>query len=230
MTSIDLPLRWRKPRRIFVNSLSDPWHEAVPDEWIDRIFAVMALAPQHTFQLLTKRADRMHDYMRRLAASIRPLEAAARQMGRTFKWEHGGKEYPLLPWPIRNIHLGVSCEDQDAADERVVKLLETPAALRFVSAEPLLGPIDFTRVDCRTGARPCDVAWIGSIIEQCRAASVPCFVKQLGAYAVLDPRYDRSIPGATRRLRDRKGADPEEWPALLRVQESPVQRGDAAGR
>jgi protein gp37 len=127
--------------------------------------------------------------------------------------------------------------------------------VRFLSCEPLLGPIDlplrcdrcgYARSDqmihgdhrlcggeipgidwvivggeSGPGARPCDVAWIRSIVEQCRAAGVPAFVKHLGAYVILDARYDRSISGWTRRLRDRKGGDPDEWPSDLRVREFP---------
>lgn len=108
------PLKWKEPKRIFVNSMSDLFHENVKDEWLDEIFRVMARCPQHTFQILTKRPERMRAVL-------------------TDRWK--------TPYPFPNIHLGVSCENQAAADERIPLLLETPAAVRFISAEPLLGPI-----------------------------------------------------------------------------------------
>ena len=157
---LDKPLHWRKPKRVFVNSLSDLFHEDVPDEFIDRVFAVMALCPQHTFQVLTKRAERMHQQVTRLSKSIKPLEAAAREMGHTFNFQG----FSLLPWPIRNVWLGVSAERQQEADERIPWLLKTPAAVRFVSAEPLLGPIDFRKI--AVPGTPPD-AWLRPVHE-CR--------------------------------------------------------------
>ncbi|WP_249696511.1 phage Gp37/Gp68 family protein [Stappia sp. WLB 29] len=152
------PLRWRKPRRIFVNSTSDLFHEAVPDEWIDKVFAVMALSPQHTFQILTKRPERMREYMQGVQSNIpnlgrMPLErihlAAAAHMegdgGVMDMLKERGNVYSLYldaPWPLHNVWLGVSVEDQVTADVRIPYLLATPAAVRFISAEPLLGPVD----------------------------------------------------------------------------------------
>lgn len=136
------PLRWKRPRRIFVNSMSDLFHEGVADETIDKVFAVMALCPQHTFQVLTKRAARMHRYFdfddldRRINGHIWSLLGTPH--GR--KIEHGGNWRAQLPLP--NVWLGVSAEDQPRADERIGYLLDTPAAIRFVSLEPLLGAID----------------------------------------------------------------------------------------
>ncbi len=140
------PLRWTKPRRIFVNSMGDLFHEDVPDEWIDRVFAVMALAPQHTFQILTKRSARMRGYFEKVrheggicdSMSViwqRAVEIATeRDLLANYQ-----PQLRVLP----NVWLGVSAEDQRRADERIPDLLATPAAIRFVSAEPLLGPIDF---------------------------------------------------------------------------------------
>ena len=135
------PLRWRRPRRIFVNSMGDLFKESVPDAWIDRVFAVMALAPQHQFQLLTKRSKRMREYMTNAGAYDRILRAAE-----PFRAANGA----LCRIPISNpmdaafwphLWLGVSAEDQARADERVPDLLATPAAVRFISAEPLLGAL-----------------------------------------------------------------------------------------
>jgi protein gp37 len=142
-TQMDQPLRWRKPRRIFVNSMSDLFHEGLSDHEIDRVFAVMLLAPQHTFQVLTKRATRMMDYMtpgcakRAGAVGQMAFERARDEFGGT----RDARKFQFN-WPLPNVWLGVSCEDQKTADERVPLLLETPAAVRWVSAEPLLGPVD----------------------------------------------------------------------------------------
>ncbi|WP_341989799.1 phage Gp37/Gp68 family protein [Azorhizobium sp. AG788] len=151
------PLRWCRPRKIFVNSMGDLFHESVPDEWIDRVFAVMALAPQHTFQVLTKRSARMRAYCSEvretwcrsgspISGSDRIHEAALSITGKEWLEATPGQ------WPLPNVKLGVSAEDQRRADERVPDLLETPAAVRFVSAEPLLGPINFARISPRTFA------------------------------------------------------------------------------
>lgn len=137
------PLKWRRPRMIFVCAHGDLFAENVPDEWIDRVFAVMALAPQHTFQVLTKRPERMRDY----------VEHVCNGRARYTKWASRGLEIAkaaqaaeTVPpmWPLPNVWLGVSVEDQKRAEERIPKLLDTPAAIRWISAEPLLGPIDLT--------------------------------------------------------------------------------------
>ncbi|RWO37270.1 MAG: phage Gp37/Gp68 family protein [Mesorhizobium sp.] len=193
------PLTWRSTRRIFVNSMGDLFHEDVPHEWIDRVFAVMALSPQHTFQVLTKRAKRMREYV-----------SNAR----------GPNSFPTRDWPLPNVWLGVSAERQQEADERIPELRATPAAVRFVSAEPLLGPIDFQTIIGESGpygrlvpfnalrktrwtdgdptnaidwiivggesgpdARPMHPAWARSIRDQCAAARVPFFFKQWGEWA-----------------------------------------------
>ncbi|HOJ04139.1 MAG TPA: phage Gp37/Gp68 family protein [Bacteroidota bacterium] len=203
---LDQPLRWMRPRKIFVNSMSDLFHEDVPDEFIDKVFAVMALARHHVFQLLTKRPERMREY---LLAGFRSNRVVDQMLA--LKAECG-----VLPWSgwreqFAHVWLGVSVEDQATADERVPLLLRTPATIRFVSAEPLLGPVDFTPwlsmqltgyphqtkpqhfrseilslldwiiVGGESGpkARPMDLDWVRSIRDQCRASSVPLLVKQL---------------------------------------------------
>lgn len=133
------PLRWKRPQRIFVNSMSDLFGEGVADETIDRVFAVMAIKGHHTYQILTKRADRMKAAIERIGRSIDILEGPARALGYTLKYEGMG----TIPWPLPNVWLGVSAEDQPRADERLPLLMATPAARRIVSAEPLLGAIDF---------------------------------------------------------------------------------------
>lgn len=152
------PLRWKKPRMIFVCSMTDLFAEFVTDEWIDRIFAVMALCPQHTFQVLTKRARRMREYMSGLGTAC---EGASRQTditaqmfaidgeiseGRSMRRFSDADCLRLNDnWPLPNCWLGVSAEDQIRADERIPDLLATSAAVRFVSYEPALGPVDFRR-------------------------------------------------------------------------------------
>ncbi len=129
---LDQPLRWTRPRRIFVNSMSDLFHDSVPDEYIACVFTVMAKAPQHTFQLLTKRHARMRSLLSSEEFQFRCFAAALAR-----GWDPNG-----TPWPLPNAWLGVSAEDQHWAGIRIPALLDTPAAVRFVSAEPLIGPID----------------------------------------------------------------------------------------
>ncbi len=157
------PLHWRTPRRIFVNSMSDLFHENVPDVWIDQVFAVMALCPQHVFQVLTKRPERMLAYLDgvrvipRTGAGVSPYSRTAiglmmlgtmteeqrvavlEELRALCESGHAGE---VVQWPLPNVWLGVSVENQAAADERIPLLLQTPAAVRFISAEPLLGPVD----------------------------------------------------------------------------------------
>jgi len=135
------PLKWKKPLRIFVNSMSDLFHENVTDEMRDRIFAVMALCPQHIFQVLTKRPDRMLKYLSEAQHRLGEIVFinALRGIGSI---DPESIRYPeSRPWPLPNVWLGVSVENQAAADERIPLLLRTPAAVRFVSCEPLLGPV-----------------------------------------------------------------------------------------
>lgn len=265
--ALDLPLHWRKPRRIFVNSMSDLFHEAVPEDFIVGVFEVMARVPQHTYQVLTKRPDRMRRFME------------SWQRGELTGVLSGDRESTGYKTPLPNVWLGVSVEDQAAADERIPHLLATPAALRFLSCEPLLGPVSLQPTidawarqvasavvnsrrlpslpprlgwviiggESGPGARPCDLAWIRSLLAQCRAAAVPAFVKQLGAF--IQDRNDAGFDGDTViswpmgtdvehhqedagyqgapvrvRLLDRKGGVVTEWPPDLRVQQFPEAR------
>ena len=155
------PLRWAKPRMIFVCAHADLFHENVPDEWIDRVFAVMALCPQHTFQVLTKRPERMREYLSRNDVSLLDRWSKAFGPG-TFRMsshelmarlspfttpEHRALYHAAYPvFPLPNVWLGVSVEDQRRADERIPILLDTPAAVRWISAEPLLGALDPARL------------------------------------------------------------------------------------
>lgn len=198
---LDQPLRWKKPRMIFVNSMSDLFHEDVPFEFVARVFAVMAMAHWHTFQVLTKRPARMLEFMGTLR-------------------EGGVLDVPREPdemlWgsyllPLPNVWLGVSVEDQATADERIPLLLRTPAAVRWLSCEPLLGPVDLDgpgiddlhALGCGNpgcscgdrgvdwvvvggesgpGARPMHPDWARSLRDQCTASGVAYFFKQWGEY------------------------------------------------
>ena len=141
---LELPLRWTRPRRIFVNSMSDLFHDLIPDDYIARVFAVMALAEQHTFQVLTKRHGRMRSLLRDREFQQQVYEAwgvleTPKNLPTMEDWEWPG-------WPLPNVWLGVSTENQQWADIRIPALLDTPAAVRWISAEPLLGPIDLHKV------------------------------------------------------------------------------------
>lgn len=168
------PLQWKRPRMIFVCAHGDLFHENVPDDWIDRVFAVMALAPQHTFQVLTKRSERMRSYMTHAGGKgrqdVRNQLAWVAVPNVMQQWHPGwsaeNADGPhrsraiaaCSEWPLPNVWLGVSAERQKEADKRIPDLLRTPAAIRFVSAEPLIGPIDLTNlagnIDALRGCRP----------------------------------------------------------------------------
>lgn len=142
---LEIPLHWTKPRRIFVNSLSDTFHDDVPDEFLDRLFAVMALTPQHTYQVLTKRPERARAYLGHPWRWTQ-IEGQAQNIVE----KQTGQDPSLwlsVKLPLPNVILMVTAENQAMVDLRVPVLLDTPAATRGVSIEPLLGPVDLTRVD-----------------------------------------------------------------------------------
>lgn len=258
--------------KVFLGDMTDIFGEWVPDELLDRLFAAMALRPDVTFQILTKRARRMRQWLEINSTGGRIFHVA-QQIDPRGVGALSGR------WPLPNVWLGVSCEDQQRADDRIPHLLATPSAVRFVSSEPLLGPIDLinvsmsaeyrgitdnvltgthnsewgpqiptgTRIDwvivggeSGVGARPFDIAWARSIVEQCRLARVACFVKQLGSIPVqnedewragdgegrvslLSARNHRRTPEGYVPIAQtsRKGGDISEWPADLRVREFP---------
>jgi protein gp37 len=231
-TELVRPLRWKKPRMIFPCSMTDLFGEWVPDEMIDRVFAVMALASHHVFQVLTKRAERLHSWAIGWGLQGRQSGVLESIRAKTFGIGHPSD----VTYPLPNVWLGVSVEDRQRKD-RIDHLRRTPAAVRWLSLEPLiegLGTIDFTGIswcviggESGPGARPCDLAWIRSLIAQCRAAGVAPYCKQWGSHAVyVDPHDDIRGPVVKRVLLvDRKGANPEEWPRDIRCREYPeVQR------
>jgi protein gp37 len=254
------PLRAKRPHAYFVDSMSDLFHADVPDSFIDRVFAVMALSPQHVFMVLTKRPERMRAYLSSHEVGLRWALASERRgneivpPGTAVQWTRNG-----LP----NVWLGVTVEDQARADERIPLLLDTPAAVRFLSCEPLLEAIDLTRLtapadgwadtynaldgtwenvadkseawlrgvdwvivggESGKGARRFDLAWARSLRDQCAAAGVPFFMKQMGSRPT-DIRYSNDPPDgwALRiKLKHSHGANPDEWPEDLRVRQWPA--------
>lgn len=162
------PLNRKKPTMYFVNSMSDLFHESVPNEVIDRVFAVMALCQQHTFQVLTKRSERMRDYCTAMAAGNRSVISAGKGLAKpgvlADRMAELAKANPACSHtgPLPNVWLGVSVEDQKRADERIPDLLATPAAVRFLSCEPLLGRVDLTKVQ-RFKPGVADREWLNAI-------------------------------------------------------------------
>lgn len=138
---LDQPIRWKRARRVFVNSMSDLFAAEVPDVFIAQVFAAMAASPQHTFQVLTKRPERMAALIGQGDGWEDLLEKACDDLAGMMGWCHVGEDRHGV-WPLPNVWLGTSVEDQRAANERIPSLLKTPAAVRFLSCEPLLGPID----------------------------------------------------------------------------------------
>jgi protein gp37 len=206
------PLRWRQPRRIFVCSLSDLFNHDNPDNNIDRVFATAALCPQHTFMVLTKSPHRMMQYWSDLRRRLNLIFGIAANIDCS-EVDRTWASMMSHPRPLPNVWLGVSVEQQATAEIRITNLLRTPAVVRFVSAEPLLGPLDLRRWlgngidwiitggESGSGARPMHPDWARSLVQQCKASGVPIFVKQ-----ILDG--GRKIPF-------------EMWPKDLQVREFP---------
>lgn len=140
--ALNLPLRWRQGQRVFVNSMSDLFHDGVTDEFISRVFAVMAATPQHTYQVLTKR----HGRMRSVLSNPDFVDSVLEYVDGWFEPQRAVATLEDWAWPLRNVWLGVSVEDQKRADLRIPALLDTPAAVRWLSCEPLLGPVDLAHV------------------------------------------------------------------------------------
>lgn len=198
---LGLPIRWKKPRKIFVNSMSDLFGEGVSDEFIAAVFGVMAACPQHIFQVLTKRAGRMARWFEWISDRLNSpfdhcVHVASEQMSPNPPKRYAEESICRCggAWPLPNVWLGVSVERQVEADERVPYLLDVPNAVPFLSCEPLLGPLDLRKYLDRVkwvivggesgpNARPMHIGWVQSIRDQCQAAGVPFFFKQWGAVA-----------------------------------------------
>ncbi len=226
--ALDWPLRVGRPKwvreaeargerpRVFVNSMSDLFHERLSDETIAAVLGVIAAKPELDFVVLTKRAARMRELLLKIQDDDKDLDRLVAATQNVMGWRApGARRVAEAGWPLQNLWLGVSVEDQATADERIPHLLATPAAVRFVSYEPALGPVDFVRGgwsflepltpppgnrrgwnrgidwlifggESGRGARPCDLAWARSAREQCKEAGVPFFFKQAGS-AVTEP-------------------------------------------
>lgn len=209
---LDQPLRWRRSRRIFVCAHGDLFHESVTDEMIDQVFAIMALAPHHTFQVLTKRSARMRAYMADRAGKLarfmideyllKAPDAPAKGRSLHLAWpvkSVGDIDAPddvtMAQWPLPNVWLGISAEDQPRFEERWSDLQATSAAVRYISFEPLIGPILATAerlaglhwaiIGGESGpdARPLHPDWARLILKSCEDAGAAVFFKQWGAWA-----------------------------------------------
>ncbi len=299
--SLGEPLRWKTPKKIFVENQSDLFGEWYTDEMIDRVFAVMALCPQHTFQVLTKRSKRMLEYLTRTYAGGFIGDMVCALTTGYFDTYLKNKGVPLTgfplrktqldpwKWPLPNVWLGVSVEDRDTYATRVRDLVRTPCAVHFISYEPALQAVHIDRSDtyaryecsncawianrehlgqkCRAcfsgtcveiakldwvivggesgpGARPFDVQWARTVVEQCRGAGMACFVKQLGAVPMMNENQWHEHINATGNayllkasnakylpagfvplaLCDRKGGDMSEWPSDLCVRQFPGEQ------
>jgi protein gp37 len=216
--TLALPIKWRRPRMIFVCSMTDLFADFVTDAWIEIMFHVMGQTPQHTYQILTKRPERMLRFLTDPKRRFR--HQICDGMGCNYCGDHDGR-VPWKGYEYPNVWLGTSCERQQEFDERHTWLGSTPAAVRFFSFEPLLGPINtkgaldsgvfkWSIVGGESGpnARPMEIAWARSLVEQCKAAGTACFMKQLGSATGFN-------------LHSKKGSDPNEWPNDLRVRQFP---------
>jgi protein gp37 len=208
LSAFEKPFHWRKPRKVFVCSMGDLFHESVPFAWITNVFAVIMANPQHTFQILTKRPDRMLEWFN----YIEKIEEHEVMQGPEkirylayklydYKTEFNNGNY----WPLKNLWIGVSAENKEQANKRIPILFKISAAVRFVSIEPMLGAIDlddFTydgigslqnQLDWvilggESGhhARPLHPDWVRSIRDQCKATGIPFFFKQWGEWIPVD--------------------------------------------
>lgn len=222
------PIEWTKPRRIFVCAHGDLFAENVPDEWILDVFTVMAIASQHTFQVLTKRPDRMREFLSR-PDLLEDIYA---------NWyAFSGAAAEVYSWPLHNVWLGASAEDQFRYDDRRRDLEDTPAARRFWSLEPMLGPVDlnirhvkpdWVIVGGESGpvARPMHPAWVRSVRDQCAAAGVPFFFKQWGSWGRATPRHSGE-PGTFAIANAPPYSD--FWPAMMTTISSYPRQFDLFG-
>jgi len=218
---LEKPLRWKKARKIFVCSMSDLFHEDVTDEQIGAVLFVISGCSRHTFMILTKRPERMKTFFEQHNFGALQGQALATfgdqiphelvEEGPALNGVHGA-------WPLPNLWLGVTAENQFAAERRIPVLLKIPAAKRFVSVEPMLGQVERTAwavdwVICGgesgPGARPMQGRWALSLRDQCRAAGVPFFFKQWGEFNSAGKRVGKKAAG--RLLEGRKH---DEWPEV----------------
>jgi protein gp37 len=216
---LEQPLHWKKPRMIFVNSMSDLFHKDIPFVFIDKIFDIMVTTPRHTYQILTKRPERMLEYCMYQDEKMR-------------SFGYGGFIFPDFIW------MGTSVENQKEANERIPILLQIPAKVKWISAEPLLEPIDLIKIETKNTkihwvvvggesgpkARPCNIFWIKEIVGICKIQNIPVFVKQLGS----KPYYegDTSVFSGVKIIFDGNGKNDkiENFPEDLQIREYPKEK------
>ncbi len=246
------PLSWHGPLEIFVNSMSDLFHKELDDQEIASVFGVMAERQDLLFQVLTKREDRLLDWYAKLEGAVASCVAPAQTVYCLIAAQRAlgvcsdviGLRQPTAPWPLPNVAIGVSAETQHYADLRWEKLSQVPAVLRWISMEPLLGPITMRRWatlpdwivvggESGPGSRPCEVSWIEDLVRECQQLGVKVFVKQVGRRPLIRQNYITQwassvtakcwsaqyldlFEGRTKHI---KGGDPAEWPGHLRIRE-----------
>ncbi len=241
------PFLWKQPQRVFVNSMSDLFHAEIPRNFIAQVFAVMALTPRHTYQVLTKRPGRMHHLLsgRSVLEGGGFAEEVAEEMDRIGR-ARGWDEWPAPQWPLPNVWLGVSVEDQHAADARIPELLKTPALIRFLSCEPLLGSV--TLIPEHIGGYPESDQWTrdrdaghvplldwviiggesGALnavrpmdLQWVRDLIHECWAADIACFVKQLGRHPTEGPFGRLKLRDSHGGNPDEWPDGLHVREFP---------
>jgi protein gp37 len=227
--ALTAPLHWRDPRKVFVNSMSDLGHARIPHEFLVQVWAVMAQTPQHTYQVLSKRPERLRRFLSdecRCGSGHAPgvhLRSGMSWAGTPHSPTYvpgvdSHSVYHERPWPLLNVWVGTSIE-LDRYCRRADDLRGTPAALRFLPLEPLLGPLPSLSLDgigwviiggeSGPGARRCELGWIEDIVNQCHEAGVAVFVKQFGS--VLGREFGAGS----------HGADMDRWPAYLQHRHFP---------
>jgi protein gp37 len=200
--SLEIPLRWSRPRVIFVNSMTDLFHERTPEKFIDQVFAVASLCPRHVFMILTKRAREARNYMDRTNASRMIIVARELARGRGVKTMNLAA---VQCWPPTNVRIGVSVCNQQTAEKRLPYLRETKATSRFVSYEPALGPVEFGSLldgvdqliaGCESGPRRrrAETAWFDSARQQCAERGIAYFQKQIEVAGRVEHDVDRFPP------------------------------------
>jgi len=251
---LEQPFRWRNPRKVFVNSLADLFHKNVPDEFIAQVFEVMAATPQHTYQVLTKQQARLRAWLNR----CQPWSGYITHNGHPPS-SYGGSGVIVGntdTWPLRNVWIGVSVESQKWADIRIPALLDTPAATRFVSAEPLLGPVNLAPWLPVPAGAFCEAHWswlCGNDINggECRRTRLSWVIaggesgpgarpmSEDWARAIVWQGRSTRVPVFVKQLGSvlgrqmgagSKGGDWDAWPEDLRVREFPVAAGLAGAR
>ncbi|MEG4455946.1 DUF5131 family protein [Microcoleus sp. N9_A1] len=221
-------VKMKKGERVFAFSMTDCFGDWVSVDWLDLAFAYMVIASQHTFQILTKRPERMPDYFR---SAQEPIRKHVEDLRRKFKLPQSE-----FVWPIPNLWIGTTVENQEST-KRIIHVLETPAAVRFLSCEPLLELVSIKKEwldlidqviiggESGPGARPCQLDWIRFMVNQCqRASDVAIFVKQLGSNPIQTACYIKGVATTYQKLKlkDKKGGSIDEFPEDLRIRQFPV--------